>query len=450
MKRDVVIIGGGPAGRIVVHALHASEKSLSVTLIKDEEVNVNRCAIPYGIGDDNPLRAFQIPNTLVTDFGAELVVDQVVSVDAEDSSLQTASGKRYEYHHLVWATGARPLVPPIPGVDATGIVPVRSLRDLEQLRQRAEQGGRAVVVGGGYIGVEVAIALHHAGMDVTLVEMLPHILMMTSEPEFIAPIETTLTEKGMRLLTGSKVMAFEQNNGKVCAARLDADRRVEADLVVLAVGVVPNTELAKDSGLATSPYGIVTDSAMRIPGHPNMYAAGDCAAKLSYINGQPTRGEFGTNATFMARVAAQNILGNDVTFPGVINTNASTAFEWSTGSAGMTEAMARDAGMDVVCGCSKVHDRYPMMDGLSEIHTKLVFDRANRNLIGGSILRKGLCAAAHVDFISLAIQMGATVDDLVNYQYATHPELAAKPSDNTVVFACRDAMKQWERHDESV
>ncbi len=441
MKTDVLIIGGGPAGRIVVHTLHASGRNLSVTLIKDEAVNVNRCAIPYGIDTGKPIKKFQIPNTLVTDFGAELIVDRVVSVDTEHSVVRTADEKEFSYRDLVWATGARPLVPPIPGIHADNVVPVRSLQDLDRLREQVEKSRRAVVVGGGYIGVEVAVALQRSGLDVSLVEMLPQILMMTSEPEFIEPIEKALADEGIHVLPNSKVTAFQQESGRVKAVTLDQDRQIETDLVVLAVGVVPNTELAVESGLEVSRYGIKTDASLRA-GHEHIFVAGDCAEKKSFITGQPTRGEFGTNATFMAKVAAQNILGAEVTFPGVINTNASTAYDWSTGSAGLTEAMAADAGLDVVVGLSEIPDRYPMMDGVSTIHTKLVFERQNHKLIGGSILRHGSCAAANVDFVSLAIQMGATIDDLVRYQYATHPELAAKPSHNTFVFACRDAMKK--------
>jgi NADH dehydrogenase len=171
-----------------------------------------------------------------------------------------------------------------------------------------------------------------------------------------------------------------------------------------------------------------------------VYAAGDCAEKKSFITQKPTRGEFGTNAVFMAKVVAQNILGGNKAFTGVINANATSVYDWSLGSAGLTEKMATDAGFSVVSGYSEVMDKYPMMDGVSSIRTKLVFERESRRLIGGSVMRKGTGTAQNVDFMSLAIQMGATREDLLSYQYATHPELAAKPSDNTYAFAARDAM----------
>lgn len=213
-QRDVVIIGGGPAGRVIVHALHTQNSGMSVTLIKDEEINVNRCAIPYGIPQDKPIKKFQIPNQLVTDFDAELVVDRVVKIDTDRKEIHTRNGQSYRYRYLVLATGSRPLVPPIPGVELEGVTPVRSLKDLDTLRGFAASGQKTVIAGGGYIGIEVAVALRQMGLEVDVVEMLPQILLATTEPEFITDIEKTLDAKGVRLATNRKVAEFRNRNGR--------------------------------------------------------------------------------------------------------------------------------------------------------------------------------------------------------------------------------------------
>jgi NADH dehydrogenase len=436
--RDVVIIGGGPAGRVIVHALHSQNSGLAVTLIKDEEVNVNRCAVPYGISETKPIENFQIPNRLVTDFGAELVVDSAVKIDTERKQVHTQSGQSYGYGHLVLATGSRPLVPPIPGVGLAGVTPVRSLKDLDTLRGFAAAGQKAVIVGGGYIGIEVAVVLRQMGLEVDVVEMLPQILMATTEPEFIMNVEKTLDAEGVGLVTNRKVAEFRSRNGRGVDVKLENGEILPADFVVLSVGVVPNVELAAGAGIQTSALGIVTDPYLRTSAD-GVYAAGDCAEKKSFITQKPTRGEFGTNAVFMARVVAQNIMGRSKVFPGIINANATTVYDWSIGSSGLTEKMATDAGLNAVSGYSEVLDKYPMMDRVTPIRTKLVFERDTKRLLGGSVMRRGSGAAQNVDFISLALQMGATQEDLLSYQYATHPELAAKPSDNTYVFAARDA-----------
>ena len=440
-KRDVVIIGGGPAGRTIVHMLHAAKSGMSITVIKDEEINVNRCAVPFGINAKKPIEKFQIPNKLVTDFGAELVIDRVVKIDTDKKQVHTEEGKIIGYTHLVLSTGSRPIVPPIPGVDAEIITPVRSIKDLSVLRKLSSKGKDAVVVGGGYIGIEVAVVLRQMGVAVSVVEMLPKILMATMEPEFINHVEDILNKNGIRLLTNEKVIEFEHKSDRKVVVKLGNGDTIPADLVILSAGVLPNTELAAHAGIKTSRLGIWLDEYMRTSAD-NVYSCGDCAEKYSFTAGQPTRGEFGTNAVFMAKIVAENILGNNRKFAGVLNANATSIYDWSLGSAGLTKQMAKDAGIDVVTGSSEVLDKYPMMDQVDLIRTKLFFNRENQKLIGGCVMRKGNSTAQNVDFISFAIQMGATMDDLLAYQYCTHPELAAKPSDNSYTFATRDAMNK--------
>lgn len=437
-KTDVLILGGGPAGRVVVHALHKAKSGLSVTLVKDEEVNVNRCAIPYGVNTEKELGKFQIPNTLVTDFGAELRIAKAERLLPEEHRVELEGGEAIEYGKLVLATGARPVVPPLPGVDAENVTAVRSLADLDRLRNLAKGAKSAVVIGGGYIGLEVAVSLRELGKEVSVVEMLLHVMQAAAEPEMIPLVEDTLTHHGIRLELGCGVESIETKNGRAVAALLHDGTRLEADLFVLSVGVRPNTELAEAAGLSVSKYGIETDGHLRTS-VPDIYAAGDCAETKSFVSGQPVRGEFGTNAVFMGKVVAKNLLGKEATFPGVINAAASRVFDWGIGSAGLTEAAAREAGFNVVTGWSEVLDKYPMMDGKETIRTKLVFDRKSRKLLGANILSKGFGVARNVDFASLAIQKSVTLDDLLVYQYATHPELAAKPSDNTWLFAAMDA-----------
>lgn len=440
--QKVVIIGGGPAGRLIVHALHHSNQDFDVTLVKDEEINANRCAVPYGISDKKPVEKYCIPNTLVTDFGAKLIVDYVESIDKEGQSVTTASGQKFNYDHLVLATGSKPFIPPIPNIDLNNIVNVRSKNDMEKLRGFAKQYKKCVVVGGGYIGIEVAVVMKELGIDVSVVEMQPHILLMTMDDDFAETIESHIIDKGITVINNSQVTAFEGNKGNVTGVVLGKGKILPADFVIVSVGVKPNIDLAEKAGIATSRFGIVTNEYLETS-VKNIYASGDCAEKKSFVTGKPSMGEFGTNAVFMSKVVAANILGQRTTFPGIINANASSAFEYTFGSAGLIAKAAEREGLAYVVGESEVMDMYPMMDGVSMIKTKLVFDRQSRKLIGGSVLRKGHCSAGNVDFISFAIQMGATLEDILKYQYATHPELAAKPSDNTYLFAAQDALKKF-------
>ncbi|MFK5927441.1 MAG: FAD-dependent oxidoreductase [Desulfuromusa sp.] len=439
--KKVIIIGGGPAGRLIVHALHKSDQKFDVTLIKDEEINANRCAVPYGISDKKPVDKFCISNTLVTDFGAKLVLDYVESIDKDQQSVTTVTGQKFTYDYLVIATGSQPFIPPIPNIDLKNIVNVRSKSDMEQLRGFAKQYKKCVVVGGGYIGIEVAVVMKQLGIEVTVVEMQPHVLLMTMDDDFAETIETHIIDKGVKVINRTQVTAFEGQDGNVSGVVLDNGDVLPADFVIVSVGVKPDISLAEKTGITTSRFGIVVNEHMET-NVKNIYSTGDCAEKKSFVTGNPSMGEFGTNAVFMSKVAAANILGNRTTFPGIINANASSAFEYTFGSAGLIAKAAEREGLDYVVGESEVMAMYPMMDGVNMIQTKLVFDKESRKLIGGSVLRKGHCSAGNVDFISFAIQMGATIEDILIYQYATHPELAAKPSDNTYMFAAQDALKK--------
>jgi len=434
----IVIVGGGPAARTFVHMLHNSNKKFDITLIKDEPVNVNRCAVPYGIADNKPVESFCIPNSLITDFGAKLFIDKVYFFDTDKQIVNTANSGNFNYDCLLLATGAKPIIPNIEGVGLKNIISVRSKADMEMLRNYSREYKKCVVVGGGYIGVEIAVLLKKLGLDVTIVEMLPHILLSTMDDDFVDDIESHIKENGINLMTNVKVARFE-GDINVKKVVFEDETKIDADFVVLSVGVTPNTDLAEKSGIIVSKYGIVTNEYLQT-NIENVYSAGDCAEKKSFITKKPIRGEFGTNAVFMGKVVAKNIIGKKTVFPGVINANASKAFSYSFGSAGLIYKMAKNENINAVVGESEVMDMYPMMDGVRNIKTKLVFNKENGKLIGGTVLRYGHCTAGNVDFISFGIQMGATIDDLLNYQYATHPELAAKPSDNTYLFAAKDAL----------
>jgi len=439
---DVAIIGGGPAGRVIVHTLHHSGQKFTVSLFKDEEINVNRCAIPYGIDGNNPLDKYQIPNTLVTDFGAELVITKVTEINPATDTIKLADGREFHYRYLVLATGSRPLKPPIEGIKSPEVIPVRSLDDLDQLRQKvtAAKLKKTVVIGGGYIGVEVAVVLREMGFEVTIVEMLPQILMQTCEPEFSEFLCKILRDREIGLRTNVRVTAFRKTETLGIEVGLEDNTTIPCDFAVLATGVQLNTDIAEAAGIETNRFGIVADD-FQCTNFKNIFTAGDCSGKQSLVTNQPTRGEFGTNAVFMGKIVARNIIGEKARFPGVINANATKVFDWGIGSAGLTEKMACDAGLDVITGQSEVLDKYPMINGVSPIYTKLVFEHQSGRLLGGTVMRRGEAVVGNIDLLSLAIQMNATIDDLLVHQYATHPELAAKPSDNLFVFAAEKAAK---------
>jgi NADPH-dependent 2,4-dienoyl-CoA reductase/sulfur reductase-like enzyme len=437
-KSDIVIIGGGAAGIVATHTIQALNPSLSMSLIKDEEILVNRCSIPYGIGGEKGIENYVVPNSNITCTGADLIIGRVETIDTEKKEVILQSGEIHGYGQLLLSTGSRPLLPRLPGIASDKIITVRSIDDLQRIRASARSGRRALVVGGGYVGVELATELQQLGLSVSLVEMQERILLSTTEPEFIGEVEQMLDRNGIRVMTGRKVTAFEHESQEVVTARLDDGTVIVAELVILSAGVVPNMELAQRAGLATSPLGIITDANLRTS-DKSVFAAGDCAEKRSFITGEPIGGDFGTNAVFMGKVAGQNMAGMAAPFMGIINANVSAVYDTSFGSAGLTETGARKAGFDVAVGLSETLDRYPMIDGAAAFRTKLIFDRSSRLLIGGSVLKQGKGVAPHIDLLSLAIQKKTTLEEFLCHQYATHPQLAVVPTENSCLKAAMDA-----------
>jgi NADH oxidase (H2O2-forming) len=208
----------------------------------------------------------------------------------------------------VLALGARPIMPPLPGIDALNVLAVRSLDDLRLLRKYGAEGKRAVIMGGGYIGVEVAVELRRLGLEVHLVEMLPSILSKTVEPEFVPLIAESLQQNGIHVHLGKAVESFGGTATLRPGFGWASGAQIEADFFVVAVGVQPNVELAHEAGVEVSKFGICVDEHMRTS-VDNVYAAGDCAEKRSLVSGQLTRGEFGTNAVFMSKVVARKPAG---------------------------------------------------------------------------------------------------------------------------------------------
>lgn len=437
---NVIIIGGGTAGMSVVHELHAAQCPLTVALIKDEETNVNRGALPYGLDPQKPVGKFLISNKLVTLFGADLIVDSVQQIMPEHNQLTTATDKIYTYDHLVLATGAHPLFPPIPGLDAAEVYSVRWKYELFALRDAIQRQPKVVVLSSDPVGVEVAAILHGLGAHVTLLDFLPHLLAGTLPEDYAPDVEQYLTSQRLTVKTNARVAEVLCPQGHVSGVHLDDGTLLDADFVVLSLGNEAETDLARRSGLMVSPFGIMTDEYLRT-NVANIYATGDCAEKKSWITKQPVHGDSDANAILMSKVVAANIAGRQKAFPGVLNAYVMKAFDLLYGVVGVREITAK-TDLDVVIGSSESLSKYPMLDGAKPVKTRLMFDRNIEKIVGGSILRYDGNVAADVEILSLAIQMGMTCEQFLDFQYPTHPELTAKPTENRFILAAQEALKK--------
>ncbi len=433
----VVIIGGSAAGVEAAIVAQRHHKVGKITVIREEEKVLVPCGIPYIYGTLGAADKNIIPDAILGN--AELVIDKVTSLDRKSQVVTTAGGKTIGYDKLIMATGSLPIVPPIPGVDIDNVFSVKKdIKYLQGLENALSEAKNVVVIGGGFIGVELADECRKRELDVTIVEMLPHCLLLACDEEFCTRAEDVLKERGTKVLTEKTAQSIG-GNGKAEYIDLSDGQRLRADLVILGIGATPNTEIAQKTGLEIGPQrGIKVDEYMRTS-DPNILAAGDCADKVSFFTGKPSGLRLASIATREARLAAINLFEPRRKNEGTMGVFATVIGDTGIGVAGLTERAARQEGFDIIIGEAAAVDKHPGgMPGAKELRTKLIFEKESARLIGGGACG-GVTTGETANIMATAIANRMTADQLTNMQVGTHPALTASPIVYQLVNAAEQA-----------
>lgn len=318
------------------------------------------------------------------------------------------------YDKLIIATGAKPRKPPVPGIDLEGVTTLQSMRDADFLRRIRDEGAvkKAVVIGGGLIGIETCEALQLSGIDITVIEMLPQILMFL-DWELAEILENHVRSKAANVITDVKLAGFLGENGRLTAVRLENGTELPCELAVLAIGVIPNTDLAQAAGLTIGATGgILVDEHLRTS-DPHIYAVGDCIELVQRITGGKTRAPFGDLANLEGRVAGENaVLGDSVTFPGTFHTGICKVFDFNAGSTGLSEGKARQEGFNVATVINASLDK-PEFMGAKLLISKMVVDADSGRLLGVQCVGPG-DVGKQIATAAMALLGKLTVADLVN------------------------------------
>ncbi len=426
---DILVIGGVAAGTKVAAKARRGDIAASIgVLTEDPDISYAGCGLPYYLGGVIQTRrqlVVRTPEELKRYNGVEVLTrHRVTSIDPDGqtvavSNLETGGKEAVSYGKLVLATGARPVRPPIPGIDLGGIHVLRSVTDADSVQASLEgkDDGKVVIVGGGFIGIEVAENLTEKGMDVTVVEMLPQILP-PFDPEVALHIQNHLKEKGVKVMTASKVEAFE-GDGTVEKV-VTSGGAVDADLVVLSIGVAPNSALAEDAGIELG-----LRKAIKIDGSgrtnlPDIYAAGDCSTVDHVITGDEAWVPMGSTSNKQGRVAAITLGGGDDAFPGTLGTTVVKVFDISAGRTGLGIREAKEKGYDPVSVTVPADDRAHYYPGSRRIFVKLIADRGSGRLLGAQVHGRGTIDKP-IDAMVVALTMGAKVEDLTKMDFAYAP-----------------------------
>ncbi|MEA1887641.1 MAG: FAD-dependent oxidoreductase [Bacteroidota bacterium] len=428
MKSKIVVIGGGPAG--VTNAITARRyyPQTDITLIRKEEKALIPCGIPYIFGTLGSADKNLIPDKLLTGNNINLVIDEVSSIDREAKTVKTSGGKNFDYDRLVLAVGSSPLVPPIPGVELGNVFSVKKDYDyLQGLSKKLEQSKDIVIIGGGFIGLEFADEIMKRGkLNVTIIELLPHCLLVACDEMICKKVEEKLKERGVNIMVGTKAKAITGKD-HVEYVELEGDKKIKADTVILGIGVKPNVQLALDCGLmANEKEGIQVDDFMRTTGE-NIFAIGDCAKKRCYLSGLPKGIWLASMGTTEARIAGANLFNVRRKVDCAIGIFCTCFGDLAVGSAGLTESSAREMGMDIMTGESVAPDKHPgSIPGAHELGIKLIFERDTGLLVGGQIYG-GPSVGEKINFIGALIQHKMRADEVCTFQMGTHPMLTASP-----------------------
>ena len=425
----VLIIGGVAAGTKTAAKLLRADRSAEVTILtRDREISYAGCGLPYYVGNRIESREELIVNTpqkfsALTGAKVETGVE-VVGVNPGEKrvtarNLTTGEACVYAYDRLIIASGASAVTPKLEGAQLPGVFKVRTPDDAIQIRAYATGSHvrSAVVIGGGFIGLEMAENLKALGASVTVLEAAPQLLPEIFDPEMADFIRRKLAENGVRCLTSTRALRFE-GEGAVRAVRTETGA-LPCELAIVAVGVRPNTAFLEGSGIEMDRGRVVVDDQLRT-NLPDVYAVGDCALVTNRMTGARQWSPMGSSANYQGRTLAQILTGSQKHYPGVLGTGVAHLPGLNCARTGLTEDQARAAGYDVVTALTATDDKAHYYPDASLFFIKLVADRATRRLLGAQALGKGSVDKI-IDVAVTGINLGATLEDFDNADYAYAP-----------------------------
>jgi NADPH-dependent 2,4-dienoyl-CoA reductase/sulfur reductase-like enzyme len=428
----VVIVGGSDAGTEAALRARELDPSAEITMfVADEFVNYSVCGLPFlasgEVADWRDLAHRDLRE--ITGRGIEVRLGHrvhAVAIDQQhvETAGPTASAK-VAFDRLILATGATAVRPAVPGIELPGVFALHSMGDGIALRRWLDERSprRVLVVGTGYIGVEIADALVRRGIEVTLVGRAPTILS-SIDPDLGDLVRAELERGGVRCLTTAALRRIEPGSDGLRAAV--GDGHLDVDGVVVGAGVVPDVDLARDAGIEIGATGAIQVSRQMVTSAPAVLAAGDCAETWHAMLGRPSWLPLGTTSHKQGRVAGENAVGGEATFGGSIGTQVVKVFNVAAARTGLADDDARAAGFEPIAATTVTPDHKPYYPGSSELTIRVTADRESGRLLGMQIVGHWQAEVAkRIDVAATAIQTGLSVADLLRLDLSYTPPVSA-------------------------
>lgn len=430
MSERLVIIGGVAAGAKAAAKARRMRPDLEIVVYQDEaEVSYSACGQPYvlsGVIDNRDKIIIRRPQEFAGDNIRVLTRRRVEAIDVAARQLRitdlSANNERTtDYDRLILATGARPIIPDVDGIELEGVLTLRSISDLDRFKSTMEilKPGKAAIIGAGYIGLELAETFHELDIKTTIIEKFDRILPKFDE-EMAQQVSAHLVEKGVELFTEQGLAGIKGKNGRVASVTTESGLERDVDLVVIAIGVRPNTDLAKDAGITIGETGAIAVDTKMQTRSPGIYAAGDCCETIDRVTGKTTWLPLGDIANLQGRVAGENAAGGNASFPGVLGTAIFKTFDLNVACTGLSEAAAREAGYNAVSVNVTRSDRARYYPGGNSLVIKLVAEKQGGRLLGAQAIGPGK-ADKMIDIAATALLGRLTCEDLENADLAYAP-----------------------------
>jgi NADH oxidase (H2O2-forming) len=440
---DVIIIGGGPAAIVTGITIKKCFAEKSALMIKEDAEGLVPCGIPYIfhlLGNDADKNKMG-PKPFI-DLGGEVVINTAVKVDKTKKIVTVKTGDQFGYSKLVFATGSLPYVPAfIPGHDLQNVFYIKkSYTYVKGLIAAIGNLRNIVIIGGGFIGAEVAEQLASANMNVTLIESEPTCFSKAFSPELSQIATDVLKKTKVNVMTSALVKEIAGKDNKVNGVILADGTKIETEAVILSIGYRANSQLAKETGLALNKYDDIHIDNYGRTTIKDISAVGDCAQTTGFLTGRSDIIKLASTATAEARILGHNIFGIRIKKcgTGTLGVFSTEINGLAMAAAGANESNAAEANVELIAAKFSSPDRHPgTLSGTSDLTVKLYASPIDGSILGGEVWG-GKSAGEIINIISMAIQKSITVYELVSFQIGTHPLLTSSPVNNPIIRAAEE------------
>lgn len=427
----LIIVGGVAAGAsAAARARRLDENAEIILLEKGPDVSFANCGLPYYVGGEITSRdalAVQTPETLRAMLNLDVRTrTEALSIDRDAKqisvrNLETGQQEDLAYDKLLLAPGASPLRPPLPGMDLDTIFTLRNLQDMDRIHARAAESTSAIIVGAGFIGLEMAEQLRQRGIEVHLIELTDQVLPQMDR-DMTLQMERTLQREGVNLILGDGLAAFADAGGGRTEARLNSGRTVTADMVVLSIGVRPDSQMAKDARLELGARGHIRVNEFQQTSDPDIYAAGDAVESIDLVTGQPSAIPLGGPANRQGRTVADHIFRPDkaLPYPGSLGTAIVRVFDAAAGLTGWSEKRLQAAEIPYQRTIINENHHAGYFPGAQPLALKILWDPDSERILGAQAAGKA-GVDKRLDVIATAIRGQLTIEDLVHLELAYAP-----------------------------